>query len=77
MKKVSLKAGETVKVVVGKYSKTIDVIKKVDRKKSVVYLENISRIKFTKKLRNEEKKSRKVFIPIHFSNVLIWKEKNS
>jgi ribosomal protein L24 len=71
-----MKSGNIVKVICGKYRNIIDKIEKIDRKRNIVYLEKINHQKFIKKTKTEnENKTKKVFIPIHISNVVIWKEK--
>jgi len=79
MAKFKLKSGNSVKVVSGKFNKTIGFIKKIDRNKEVVYLENISRVKFVKKnskSAEEKSKTKEILIPIHISNVTLWEENN-
>jgi ribosomal protein L24 len=78
MAKFKLRSGNSVKVVSGKFRETIDIIKKIDRNNEVVYLESVSRIKFVKNSKSEEKnknKTKKILIPIHISNVTLWEEK--
>lgn len=75
MLKFKLKSGNTVKVICGKYRDTIDKIKKIDRKKHLVYLEKASHQQFVKKTKGEsESKVREVFVPIDISNVMLWEE---
>ncbi|WNE41502.1 MAG: 50S ribosomal protein L24 [Mycoplasmataceae bacterium] len=76
MAKFNLKTGNTVKVICGKYRQTLDVIKKIDRKNGVVYLEKADRIKFVKDSKSVDKnKTKRIFVPIDISNVTLWEEK--
>jgi len=76
MIKFKLKSGDTVKVICGKYCNTVDKIKKIDKKRHLVYLEKASHQQFVKKTNAEsESKVREVFVPIDISNVELWEEK--
>lgn len=74
-KKNKFIAGETVKVISGKFFGRIIKISKVDRKKRIAYSEEIFREKFVKKNSSDEKEQRivsekeKRMIPFDISNL--------
>jgi ribosomal protein L24 len=71
MKKSKIKTGSSVKVICGKYRNSVDIVKKVEKKNSLVYLENSRRVKFIKNSKNTEEKTKEIFVPINVSNVVL------
>ena len=75
MIKFKLKVGNSVKVISGKYRGQIDIIKKIDKKNFLVYLNSIQKLKFVKSPKLGQDKTKKIFIPIHISNIVSWENK--
>lgn len=75
MIKFKLKVGNSVKVISGKYRGKIDSIKKLNKKKSLVYLDSIRKSKFIKSSKVGESKTKEFSVPIHISNVVFWENR--
>ncbi len=67
--KFKVRVGKTVRVITGKYQNNNFTVKRVDRKKNHVFLENISRIVSVVNRRGGKRQAKEVFSPIHISNV--------
>lgn len=68
MLKKKLKVGDLVKIITGKKKNTVDYISKINGER--VYLkENV------RESNNKKTKKKRVFVPIHISNVMYWTEK--
>ena len=64
-----VKVGKNVRVIAGKHRNGNFVVKRIDRKRNVVFLENISKIVFVMNRRERKRQAKEVFSPIHISNV--------
>jgi len=73
-----LKSGDLVKVITGEFRGLIDNIHHLELKKEKVYLAKATREVYDKSPEVKKKsKLKSILVPIHISNVVIWKEKKS
>ena len=72
-----LKSGVLVKVITGKFRGLIDKVDHLELKKEKVYLPKANRVQYDKSPQVKKKSVKKnILVPIHISNVIIWKEKS-
>ena len=68
--KIKFKTGDLVKVISGKWKKTVDYISAIIPKKQIVFLKKVSREVFDKTTENKKKSSKKeIMLPLHLSKI--------
>lgn len=75
MKKINyrVKVGDKIKVIAGNNKGLLGVISSMDRKNSLVVIDNIiPRIRYIKNRQGDEATKKTIPCPIHISNVMLW-----